>query len=108
VANALTIPPDAVLTSADGASKYVMVIAADSTAHKKNISIGIQSADSVQVLSGLTTSDMVITTGAYGLDENTKVKVGKDPNAKPDEDEKPAAGTPDSGDKPAGKDASDK
>ena len=39
---------------------------------------------------------MVISTGAYGLDENTKVKIGTDPNAKPDDDDKPAAGTPDS------------
>jgi len=30
----------------------------------------------VQILSGLTPSDMVISTGAYGLDENTKVKIG--------------------------------
>ena len=38
---------------------------------------------------------MVISTGAYGLDENTKVKIGTDPNAKPDDDDKPAAGAPD-------------
>ena len=30
----------------------------------------------MQVLSGLSTADMVITGGAYGLDEGTKVKVG--------------------------------
>jgi hypothetical protein len=51
---------------------------------------------------------MVISTGAYGLDENTKVKIGTDPNAKPGDDDKPAAGTPDSSAKQPGKDADDK
>jgi len=30
----------------------------------------------VQVTSGLTSADMVITSGSYGLDEGTKVKIG--------------------------------
>jgi hypothetical protein len=94
-----------------------MVIAADSTAHKKAVTLGIQTAEDAQILSGLTPSDMVIATGAYGLDENTKVKIGTDPSAKPDDDNKaaapddakPAAGAAaDSSAKPPGKDADDK
>jgi multidrug efflux pump subunit AcrA (membrane-fusion protein) len=108
IANALTVPAEAIQVSADGDSKFVMVIAADSTAHKKAVTLGIQTAEDAQILSGLTPSDMVISTGAYGLDENTKVKIGTDPNAKPDEDDKPAAGTPDSSAKQPGKDADDK
>jgi multidrug efflux pump subunit AcrA (membrane-fusion protein) len=76
LSNALTVPADAIQSSPDGSSKFVMVIAPDSTAHKKPVSLGIQNADTVQILSGLTASDMVISTGAYGLDENTKVKIG--------------------------------
>jgi len=76
IANALKIPSEAVQTGQDGTSKFVMVIAADSTAHKKAVTLGIQSADDVQVLSGLSAADMVIATGAYGIDDNTKVKVG--------------------------------
>ena len=64
-------------------AKSVMVIAADGTAHKKAVTLGIQNAEDVQVLTGVTAADMVITTGAYGLDEGTKVKIGTDPNAKP-------------------------
>jgi multidrug efflux pump subunit AcrA (membrane-fusion protein) len=105
VANALTVPAEAIQTGPDGTSKFVMVINADSTAHKKAVTVGIQTKEDVQILSGVTASDMVISTGAYGMDENTKVKIGTDPNAKPDDDDKPAAGTPA---KPDGKDADDK
>ncbi|HVJ08329.1 MAG TPA: efflux RND transporter periplasmic adaptor subunit [Acidisarcina sp.] len=102
--NALIMPAEAVQTATDGVSKSVMVIAADSTAHKKPVTVGIQTAESVQILSGLTTADMVITTGGYGLDDNTKVKIGTDPNAKPDADDKSTADA-----KPeAGKDAAGK
>jgi hypothetical protein len=73
-----------------------MIIAPDSTAHKKTVTVGIQTAEDAQILSGITPSDMVISTGAYGLDENTKVKIGTDP-----------ASTPDAAAKP-GKDADDK
>ena len=107
IQNALTIPREAVLATPDGSSKYVMVIAPDSTAKKKTVTVGIQNADDAQILSGISTSDMVITTGAYGLDENTKVKIGTPPSGDSDE-EKPAAGTPDSGAKSSGKDADEK
>jgi HlyD family secretion protein len=92
VPNALTVPAGAIQTDADGTSKFVMVIAADSTAHKKAVTVGIQTAESAQILSGLTPADVVISTGAYGLDENTKVKIGSDPGAGSDSDTKPAAG----------------
>jgi hypothetical protein len=65
-----------------------MVIAPDSTAHKKTVMLGIQNADTVQILSGLTPSDMVISTGAYGLDENTKVKIGAATDTGKDDDDK--------------------
>ncbi len=107
IQNALTVPAEAIQTGPDGTSKFVMVIASDSTAHKKAVTLGIQNVEDVQILSGVTSSDMVISTGAYGLDENTKVKIGTDPNAKPDNDDKPSAGTPDSAAKP-GKDPDDK
>jgi HlyD family secretion protein len=107
IQNAVKVPIEAVQTGQDGTSKFVMIIAPDSTAHKKSVTIGIQNSDDAQILSGLTPADMVITTGGYGLDENTKVKIGTDPNAKPDDD-KPSAGAPDAGDKSAGKGADDK
>ncbi len=74
--NALLIPTEAVQRSTEGAGKMVMVVAADGIATKRNVIVGIQTAESTQILSGLKPEDMVIVAGAYGLDEGTKVKVG--------------------------------
>ncbi len=86
VENALKIPQNAVLTAQDG-SKSVMVVGSDNAAHKKPVTLGISDGEDVQVKSGVTASDMVITAGAYGLDDGTKVKIGKpeeEDEAKPD------------------------
>ena len=58
-------------------SKSVMVVGSDGVAHKKAVQLGINDGDDVQVTQGLNSSETVITTGAYGLDDGTKVKVGK-------------------------------
>jgi len=76
VEKALKVPVSAILTGEDG-SKSVMVIGADSTAQKKPVQTGIQDGDDIQITQGVTASDMVITTGAYGLEKGTKVKIGK-------------------------------
>jgi HlyD family secretion protein len=75
VAGAIKIPLSAVLTGDDGA-KSVMVIGDDGAAQPKKITLGINDGEDVQVLTGLSTSDQVITNGSYGLDPGTKVKVG--------------------------------
>lgn len=75
IAQAWKIPHTAVLTAQDG-STSVLIIGADGTAHRKAVTLGISDGVDVQVLSGLTPSDRVITVGAYGLDEGTKVKAG--------------------------------
>lgn len=72
---ALKVPASAILTAQDG-SKSVMVIGSDGAAHRKPVTLGIHGDDDVQIASGVTAGDMVITTGAYGLDEGTKVKIG--------------------------------
>jgi len=74
VPQALKIPNSAVLTDDDG-SKSVMVVGSDGAAHRKPVTLGITGGEDVEVKSGLTLSDLVITTGAYGLDEGTRVQV---------------------------------
>jgi len=76
-----------ILTAQDG-SKSVMAVGTDGAAHRKPVTLGIADAQDVQVTGGLAPADLVITGGAYGLDDGAKVKVGA-----PAEDErKPASG----------------
>ena len=74
--DALLLPQEAIQTGPDGVSKFVLVITPDGAAVKKTVTLGITNPESAQVLSGVTPADNVITTGGYGLDEGTKVKVG--------------------------------
>lgn len=107
IQHALLIPTDAVQRSSEGAGKTVMLIAADGTAHKKNVTIGVQTAEQTQITDGLTPTDTVITGGGYGLDDGTKVKVGpaEDKPAEGADADKPAAGK--AADKPAAGTAAD-
>jgi multidrug efflux pump subunit AcrA (membrane-fusion protein) len=88
VEKAWKIPSSSIVTAQDG-SKSVMLVGADGIAHRKAVTLGVQDADDVQVIDGLSATDFVITGGAYGLDDGAKVKVGP---AAPDDDAKPAAG----------------
>jgi len=78
---ALVIPAEAVQTAPNGVSKFVMIITPEGKAAKRTVTLGIQTPASVQVLTGVTTTDTIITTGAYGLDEGTTVKIGTAPAA---------------------------
>ncbi len=84
VAQAWKVPDSAIVTADDG-SKSVMVVGSDGEAHRKPVTLGIDDGSNVQVVSGLAPADLVITGGAYALDEGTRVKIG------------PAAGDQDTG-----------
>jgi multidrug efflux pump subunit AcrA (membrane-fusion protein) len=84
-AQALKIPASSILTAQDG-SKSVMVVGSDGSAHRRAVTLGIADEEDVQVTAGLTPGDMVVTGGAYGLDDGAKVKVG----AVKDDDKAPA------------------
>ena len=88
IAQAWKVPAAAILTAQDG-SKSVMVVGDDGAAHRKAVKVGIEDGGDVQILSGLSATDTVITGGAYGLEDGSKVKVGP---AEADDDAKPAAG----------------
>jgi HlyD family secretion protein len=74
VADALTVPASAIQTAADQ-SKFVLVVGPGGAATKKPVTLGLVNPNQAQVTGGLTTQDLVITVGAYGLDEGTRVKV---------------------------------
>jgi multidrug efflux pump subunit AcrA (membrane-fusion protein) len=76
VKDALVIPAAALL-NAKGEEAQVMVIDGQSQAHSRDVKTGIQSGQQVQIVSGLKPGDVVVTEGAYGLPDKTKVKVEK-------------------------------
>ena len=68
--NVLTIPVNTLQTDEKG--KYVMVVAKDNgktVAHKKTVTIGQSYSDKIEVTSGLTSGDQLITDGFQGLYE---------------------------------------
>lgn len=71
----LKVPASAIFAAQDG-SRSVMVVGSDGAAHRKPVTLGIKGEDDVQITGGITADDFVITTGAYGIDDGTKVKVG--------------------------------
>jgi len=92
VPDAVVIPAECLLTAEDG-NTYVMLAGADGRAHQKEVNVGIRQGVEVQIAEGLKVGDHVITSGAYGLPDNTKITI-EQPSAPA---EKPSAEGPGSG-----------
>lgn len=73
VRNALLVPAAALLDAAEGQA-HVMVVNGDGIAQQREVKTGIVNGDQAQVLSGLQQGEKVVSTGAYGLPDKTKVK----------------------------------
>jgi multidrug efflux pump subunit AcrA (membrane-fusion protein) len=99
VDEALVVPASALLTGPDGATT-VMVAESDGRAHQKAVKVGIRQGDDVQLLEGVQAGDKVLTTGAYGLPDNTKIRVETAPGS---ESGTPGADKPGSNKPNAGK-----
>ena len=74
IPDALTVPASAVLTESDGTTS-VMVIGDDSRAHQHDVKTGVRQDKQVQIVSGVKAGDRVVTAGAYGLPDNTRVQL---------------------------------
>jgi multidrug efflux pump subunit AcrA (membrane-fusion protein) len=90
VKDALIIPVNSVLTAPDGTTT-VMLAGSDGRAHQKPVRLGIRNGDDVQVVDGLAQNDRVISNGAYGLPDKTKINIAS-PEAPAEGENKPAAG----------------
>jgi HlyD family secretion protein len=76
VRDALVVPAEAVLTGDNGAST-VMLVGQDQVAHQTAVKTGIREDGNVQIVNGIKAGDQVVTQGAYGLPDGTKVAVSK-------------------------------
>jgi multidrug efflux pump subunit AcrA (membrane-fusion protein) len=87
ISNALCVPNEALIVDKAG-NPAVMLIGADGVANQKAVTTGITDGHDTQIVSGLSAGDQVVTKGAYGMDDGTKVKVEA---ASAADDEKPSA-----------------
>jgi len=81
VPGALVIPAVALLTEQDG-STQVMQVSSDHHAHLKDVKVGIRQGDQIQITEGINAGDRIVATGAYGLPDNSKIKVAENSNSK--------------------------
>jgi membrane fusion protein, multidrug efflux system len=68
--NVLIVPPSAVVKR--DAAAFVYVVTGD-TAERRPVKIGLEQADAVEILSGLTAGQTVLTSSVYGLGEKAKL-----------------------------------
>jgi multidrug efflux pump subunit AcrA (membrane-fusion protein) len=92
--DAVIVPASAVLTGQDGATS-VMVVGDDGKAHQKAVKAGVRDGEDIQIAEGIQPGEKVITQGAFGLPDGTKVTVE---TPAPAGEEKPAAGGEDKAD----------
>jgi HlyD family secretion protein len=108
VKDALVVPAAALL-NAKGDAAQVMVVDSQNQASSRDVKTGISTGQQVQIVSGLKPGEIVVTEGAYGLPDKTKVKIekpetesggegAKDKDKGKDDDEK---SKPDAGNKKA-------
>ena len=76
-ANALVVPPAAVVKSEDGAAVYVV---SGDTAARTSVKIGLEQPEAVEILEGVTEGQTVLTSSVYGLGEKAKLEK---PDTKP-------------------------
>lgn len=76
IKEALVVPASALINAKED-SAQVMVVDAQSQAQSRDVKVGIQSGQQAQIVSGLNPGEMVVTVGAYGLPDKTKVKIEK-------------------------------
>ena len=95
-ADVVKVPNEALIATKAG-TPAVMVVGADNVAHQMDVKTGISDGHDTQILSGVQPGDHVVTKGAYGMDDGTKVKItaagADDDAAAGDKGDKPSAAT---------------
>lgn len=102
VPDATVVPAAALLTGSEGGNT-VMVVGDDGKAHQQAVEPGIRTAEFVQIEKGVKPGQKVVTAGAFGLPDNTKVT----PIAATQENSKDGGGAGDKEDKKDQKDEKD-
>src|SRR6185437_2987862 len=84
--DAITVPASAVTLESSNANEgTVMVVDAQNVAHETKVTIGIRTADKIEIVEGLQGGETIVIEGNYALPDGTKVEVAKDEEKKEDE-----------------------
>ncbi len=75
VPNSLVVPDAALFEDAANGTRFVFVLGTDARAHRTPVVVGIRSANRVQVISGLTQGQIVLTSGGYALSDGLRINV---------------------------------
>jgi membrane fusion protein (multidrug efflux system) len=70
-ARAVTVPVAALVPSGDGFQ--VFVVDSEGIAHVRAVTVGARNQSLAEILAGLTAGETVVTTGAYGIEDGTKI-----------------------------------
>ena len=87
---AIVIPADALVPEGDGFK--VFVVDAQSIAHEREVKIGARSAAGVEILDGLEPGERIVTYGAYGVQDSSRIASPAPagaPRATPTDSQKP-------------------
>jgi HlyD family secretion protein len=74
IPNAVVVPADALLASSDGGSA-LMAIGADLIAHERKVDVGVRTGGRVQILSGVSPGERVVSSGGSGLEDGARVRI---------------------------------
>ena len=73
-AGVVIVPPAAIVR--DGESTVVMTVGSDGKAHRKDVEVGILTADAAEIRKGVAAGERVIVRGANGLPDGAAVTIG--------------------------------
>jgi len=87
--DAIVLPASAVTLEASNASEgTVMVVDAKNVAHETKVTVGIRTAEKVEIVEGLQGDETVVIEGNYSLPDETKVEIATEEEKKEEGEEK--------------------
>ena len=71
--NAIVVPVEALVPGVAPGSYRVFVVDNGGTAHARDVKVGGRTETKTEIVEGLTGGEVVVTQGAYGLEDSAKV-----------------------------------
>jgi HlyD family secretion protein len=85
--DAIVVPASAVTLESSNANEgTVMVVDAQNVAHEMKVTVGIRTADKIEIVEGLKGGETVVIEGNFSLPDETKVEIAKDEEKKEKEE----------------------